>query len=380
MIAIVRKNLACLCSRHKSSVSPPLSPHFFSTWRERQSVNCPRVYDLLLHKHNFSAELASKVASDLDLHKIPENADSVLSFLKEIGCSSTQLEKIVKCKPRILFHNVEDIKLKIKIFQDLGLSPADVAKMISNHPMILHLTAQSKILPSLSVLKVLLGSDNEVARLLRRCARCISADLENNLVPNVEFLKSIGVPMERILFFLYSYPRVLLVKPNVMKKSAERAKEMGFDESSKMFVHALRIIAPMSKGMWEVKLQSFQDMGFSVSDTLTMFKDFPAVFNISMKKMEKGKQLLLATGKFNMSSIVDFPASLGYSIEQRLVPRLRILGILESKNLIKRPSLPTMCTLSDDKFFERFVRPHSTEVGEEFVPKRRVKDKNYIKP
>ncbi|KAL8514067.1 hypothetical protein ACS0TY_013252 [Phlomoides rotata] len=377
MIAIVRKNLASLCSTHKSPVSSPLSlPHFFSTRSESRNVIRTKIYDLLLHEHKFSAEVASKVASELDLQKIPENADSILSFLKESGCSSTQLERIVKCKPRILFHNVDDIKLKIKIFLDLGLSPADVAKMISSNQMILHYRAKSKIIPSLSVLKGLFGSDDGVARLLRRSLWPLCTNLENTLVPNVEFLKSIGVPMERILFFLYACPRSFLIKPDVMRKSAEKAKEMGFNESSKMFVQALRVITSMSKGMWEVKLQSFQDMGFSESDTLTMFKNFPNVFHISREKIVKVKGLLLATGKFNMSSIVDFPGSLGYSIEQRLVPRLRILRILESKNLIKWPPLATMCTLSHDKFFERFVRPHSTEVGEEFVTKSCVKDKN----
>ncbi|KAL8514075.1 hypothetical protein ACS0TY_013259 [Phlomoides rotata] len=245
--------------------------------------------------------------------------------------------------------------------------------MISNNQTILHLRAESYIIPSLSVLKGLLGSDSDVARLLRKSAWPLVHNLDSTLMPNVELLKSVGVPMERILFLLYSYPRALLVKPDTLRKSAEKAREMGFNESSKMFVHALRIIAPMSKGMWEVKLQSFQDMGFSESDTFTMFKNFPAVLCISMRKIEKAKRLLLAAGNFNMASIVDFPQSLGYSIEQRLVPRL---GILESKNLIKRPSLATMCTLPDDNFFERFIRPHLTEVGEEFVPKRCVKDKN----
>ncbi|KAL8523452.1 hypothetical protein ACS0TY_013418 [Phlomoides rotata] len=82
---------------------------------------------------------------------------------------------------------------------------------------------------------------------------------------------------------------------------------MGFNESSKMFVHALGIISSISKGMWEVKLQSLQEVGFSESDSLTMFKKFPFVFMASMKKIEKVKQLLLATGKFNMSSIVNSP-------------------------------------------------------------------------
>ncbi|KAL8508332.1 hypothetical protein ACS0TY_018798 [Phlomoides rotata] len=47
-------------------------------------------------------------------------------------------------------------------------------------------------------------------------------------------------------------------------------------------------------------------------------------------------------------------------IEKRLEPRLRFM---ERKNLIMWPSLGTLCTLSEDEFFERFVKPYPDEVG-----------------
>ncbi|KAL8557209.1 hypothetical protein ACS0TY_004593 [Phlomoides rotata] len=200
-------------------------------------------------------------------------------------------------------------------------------------------------------------------------------DLNKTLMPNVELLKNFGIPVEHIICFLFSFPRFLLIKPDTMRKSIDKAKEMGFCPSSKICIYAVRVIAFTSKGTWEVKLQSFRDMGFSDSDTLTMFKRFPTVFYVSMKKIDKLKQLLLATGKFSISSIVDSPASLGCSIENRLDPRLRILGILESKNLIKWPSLGTISALTDNKFFEKFVKPYPNEVGKLFVTKSCIRDK-----
>ncbi|KAL8523463.1 hypothetical protein ACS0TY_013426 [Phlomoides rotata] len=379
-IAIVLRNLACLISKHnslicKSPVSSSLSPHFphfFSTRSERQNFICPRVYDLLLHKHHFSPEVAKLAVTGLGRTKNPENADSILSLLKESGCSIIQLEKIVKYRPRILLRSVEDIKFKIKIFQDMGLSPEDIDKLVSGNQMILHLSAKNNIIPTLSVLKGLLGSDYDVARLLRKAPTFVSADIEKTLLPNVELLKSLGIPMDRILFFLYTFPRFLLIKPDTMRKSIDKVKEMGFSQSSKTFIYAVRIIAFMSQGMWEAKLQSLRDTGFSDSDILAMFKRFPPMFYASTKKLEKIKQLLLDTGRFNMPSIVNNPGVFGCSIEKRLEPRL---GILESKNLLKWPSLSTMYTLSEDKFFERYVRPYPDAVGKAFVTKSFVKEK-----
>ncbi|KAL8544042.1 hypothetical protein ACS0TY_004548 [Phlomoides rotata] len=272
---------------------------------------------MLLHKYHFPPEVASRVASDLGRPNSPEKADSVLSFLKEIGCSTTQLQKIVIDRPRVLLQGVEGIKVKIKVFQDLGLSPEDIARLVSSNQVILILGAKSKIIPSLSVLKGLLGSDYNVARLIRKCAWFLCVDLNKTLVPNVELLKNFGIPVQHIICFLFSFP----------------------------------------------------------SDTLTMFKRIPTVFYVSMKKIDKLKQLLLATGKFSISSIIDSPASLGCSIENRLEPRLRILGILESKNLIKWPSLGMISALTDNKFFEKFVKPYPNEVGKLFVTKSCIRDK-----
>ncbi|KAI3465112.1 hypothetical protein Pfo_021775 [Paulownia fortunei] len=368
MTALVRKNLICLISKHTSSVcishvSFSLSLHFFSTSRERQLVTSSIVFDILLHKHHFSPEVASQVASYLTRLKNPEKADSILSFLKKSGFSNTYLE--------------DSIKPKIKIFRDLGFSSDDIAKIISSNPAILHLSANNNIIPSLSVLKGLLGSNYDVARLLRRSAWFVTTDLEKTMVPNVEFLKSCGIPMERILLLRYNNPRCLLIKPEIMRKSVDKVEEMGVNSSSKMFIYAVRIIASTSNETWELK---FQALGFSECDILTMFRKAPLLFAGSMEKIKKIKEVLLATGKFNMSCIVNNPASLGCSIEKRYKPRLRILGILESRNLIKNwPGLGTFYTLSDDKFFKKFISPYLNEVGEVHITKNSLRGKREMK-
>ncbi|KAI3473895.1 hypothetical protein Pfo_028082 [Paulownia fortunei] len=344
MTAIVRKTLTCLISKHtssvcKSHVSFSLSLHFFSTSRERL-VNNHTVFDILLYKHHFSPKVASLVASDLTRLKNPEKADSILSFLKESGFLTTQLEKIVKYRPRFLSAH-------------LGFSSDDIAKIISSHPAILHMSVSNKIMPSLSVLKGLLGSNIDMAKLLKICAWFVTAGLENAMVPNVEFLKSCGIRMERILILLYNYPR----------KSVEKTKEMGVNRSSNMFIYAIGVIASMSNKTWELKWRALQNFGFSESDILTMFRKTPLLFTGSMEKIKKIKEVLLASGKFNMSCIVHNPTSFAYSIEQRYKLRLRILGILESRNLIKSwPSLGAIY-MSDDEFFEKLISPYLNEIG-----------------
>ncbi|KAI3465108.1 hypothetical protein Pfo_021771 [Paulownia fortunei] len=364
MTALVRKNLPCLILKHASSVcvshvSFSLSLHFFSTSRERQLVTSPKAFDILLHKHHFSPEVVALAASNLTRLKSPEKLIQYCHFSKRVAFLILILR----------------IALNPKIFQDLGFSSDDIAKIISSNPLILQLNVNTRVIPSLSVLKGLLGSKDDVAKLLRKFGWFLTKDLEKTMVPNIEFLKNCGIPMERILKLLYNYPRCLLIKPEIMRKSIDKAEQMGGDRSSNMFIYTIRIIVSMSNEAWELKLQAFQNFGFSKSDILTMFRKAPSRFSGSVEKIKKTKEVLHATGKFNLSCIVNNPMSLACSIEKRYKPRLRILEILKSRNLIKNwPSLGTIYTLSDDKFFEKFISPYAKEVGEVYIRKSSVRD------
>ncbi|KAL7154709.1 hypothetical protein ABFS83_03G019600 [Erythranthe nasuta] len=385
MINLVRRNLGSYIVKSHVSFSTPLrffSSSSSSSSSERQQLlrTNPKVFDILLHRHHFTPELASRVASALAHLKTPEKADSVLSFFKESGFSNTRLEKIVKYRPRLLSASLEaSIKPKIRVFQDLGFSSDDISIIISSNPAILHLSVNNNIIPTLSLLKGLLGSDYDLARLLRLSAWFVTTNLEQTMVPNFDFLKSFGIPMERLFLILHSYPRFFLLKPDILRRSVDKAEEMGIDRCSKVFIYAVRSIASMSNEAWELKLQGFRDLGFSESEILAMFVKAPSAFSGSMVKIKKVKEVLLGTGKFSMSCIVNNPMSLACSIERRFKPRIRILEILERRNLITNwPGLGKVYTLTDEKFFQKFISPYMDEVSDVYVPMSSVRGRRLL--
>lgn len=193
-------------------------------------------------------------------------------------------------------------------------------------------------------------------------------------MPNVEMLKSCDIPMKIIRRFIYLRPRCFLIKPCVMRKSIDRAIEIGVSRDSAPFITAVDAFAWMSEEMWEVKVQAFRDLGFSDNDILEIFRKQPLALLLSAEKAKSVVELLLATKKYDISDIVSNPATLGYSIERRLGPRLHILGVLESRNLIQEwPSIASLCQYKNDKFFDRFVRPYVDEIGQEWMAKMEMK-------
>ncbi|XP_042013501.1 uncharacterized protein LOC121761870 isoform X1 [Salvia splendens] len=375
MIAITRTNLLRLLSNpnlflcnSKAHFSPSL--HFFSTRRSKTLTPDPQIYDVLVQKHYFSPELASLAASRLPKFRCPQNADSILLFLKANAFTADQIEQIVSYNPRILGFTTEGLRLKFKLFRDLGFSPEEVAKLMTSNKAILHSSMANKIIPSLTVLKSLLGSNQDVARLVRKSPWYVSADLEKTLLPNVEILKSCSIPMERILHLLHFRPRCLLMRPDVMRKSVDKAMGFGVSQSSLTFIDAVNVFAHTSEGIMEVNRKVLLDLGFSSDDMMKFLKQTPLLFSSSMEKTKKVVELLLATGKYSIANIVSNPTTLMCSIEKRLLPRLQILELLESRNLIKKwPGLSRVFALTDDKFIDTFVRPYYDEIAEEYIIK-----------
>ncbi|KAL8523575.1 hypothetical protein ACS0TY_013520 [Phlomoides rotata] len=374
MIAFVRKNLPFLISKH-SSLACPVSlslyhPHSFCTSIEGKIPDKSHIlFDVLRQKFELSPDISPRVASELSQGKNLENAELILSFLKESGFSNTQLEKILKYKPRVLSNSLEDsIKPKFKIFQDLGFTCDEISKLFTSNPAILQLSLDNSLIPSINLLRGLLRSDDELASLIKRSTWSLTGKLEKTLLPNVEFLKSCGVPMDRIQIVLNSFPNVFLRKQEIIRKSVEKVNEMGIKASSQAFIYAIPAIAGMSNEVLEIKLQAYRDLGFSDSDILTMFRKAPHAFSGSFEKAKKIIELLLATGRFDMPCIVNYPKALASSIENRYMPRLRILGILESRNLISDwPSLPALSMLPDDEFLKKFVIPYFDQVSDVYI-------------
>ncbi|KAI5654793.1 hypothetical protein M9H77_31980 [Catharanthus roseus] len=338
---------------------------FYSSSIKKPTKSNRVVFDLL-RKHKFSPEIASKVASELSYLKDVEKCDSMLSFLKGSGFSVAHLERILNSKPRLLNSSIDNtVKPKIKIFQDMGLSSSDIADILSADPWVLYRSAVKGVEPSVMVLRELSGSSSELAKLLKVSGTFLKCNLERTMLPNIELLKSCGISTERIVKLLYSFPRFCLHKPENMKKFVEKADSLGCNRNSRMYLHSLRTLASMSEKSWELKLEVFRNLGFSEEEILVMFQKKPQIFAISNRKIKKAVQILLETGKYDISYVFNHAEVLICSVEKRLGPRLRVLDILESRSLLKkRPRLSTIYKYTNEIFFKKYVSPYLDEVSE----------------
>ncbi|KAH7839891.1 hypothetical protein Vadar_010055 [Vaccinium darrowii] len=370
LISLSFKTQNPLAPNKHHNISTLFSLFFFSSSSGRDPSNSSiSLSEYLLSHHQFSPETVAKF-SPWKLLKNPEKSDSMVSFLKENGFSKTHLEVIIKHVPNILTANLDHtIKPKIKILRDSGFSSSDIADIISADPWILMRSADNQLGPSILALKSVLGSNAGVVRVLKICGWFLKCDLEKTMVPNVEFLKSCGISSPQIVKFVYNFPRLFLHKPESMRELVRRVDEMGMDRKSHAFLQGIRTMSSMSLENWELKLELFRRLGFSEDDIVSAFKRSPQTFAVSERKIKEVTQVLLGNGRLDISLIVSQPQLLLFSVESRLKPRLRIVEVLESKNLLtKKFSMSTICKISNKKFLDKFVLPYSDVVGKLYIP------------
>ncbi|KAF5450074.1 hypothetical protein F2P56_030453 [Juglans regia] len=265
-----------------------ISVLYFSSSKPKKSTSTVTVLDYLINQHQFSPEAALKASSTFTYLRNPEKADSVLLFFKESGFSQTHIEQVVKRIPKVLSAKLAvSIKPKIKIFQDLGFAPDDIAEIVCRDPWILY--RGNQIEPSILVLKSILDSNEDIVRVLKSSGWFLNHDLDKTMMPNIEFLKRCEISSSQIVKYLFNFPRFFLHKPESIQAFVKTVDGMGFNRKSKMFLSAIRTVSSMSEENWELKLELFRSLGFSEKDILDVFRRVPHVFAVSKKKIKEVK-------------------------------------------------------------------------------------------
>ncbi|XP_009369665.1 uncharacterized protein LOC103959053 isoform X1 [Pyrus x bretschneideri] len=370
MITQINKKLILLSltsvELHKPPLCHSISLLFYSSSRleKPKSKSKISVSEYLITQHQFSPEAALKAASTIAFLKSPADSSSVISFLRESGFSKTHMEDVIKRVPRILTSNLDTVlKPKFKVFQDLGFSDSDIVDIVSSDPWILWRSADNRLAPALLVLKKILGSNARVLKALKLPGWFLKYDLEKTMMSNVEVLQSYGIKSPQIIKYIFQFPRFFVHKPESIVEVVKRVDEMGFDMKSKRFLSAIRIMTSLTVDTWERKVKLFKSLGLSEDDISAVFRRVPQVFAVSENKIKEVTELLLSTGKFDISFIVNRPELLIYSVEHRLKPRLRVMEILEKKKLLgKKHNLITICKYSKQKFAELYVIPYANEL------------------
>ncbi|KAL6959263.1 hypothetical protein U1Q18_039404 [Sarracenia purpurea var. burkii] len=320
----------------------------------------PLIFNYLIQTFAFPEPLAFSISNRFSWIKTLEKPQSVVQFLKQIGFLNTHIRSSIRVSPQILFADIDKtLKPKLQFFQDLGLTGADLGKFLSTNSMLLTRSLEKKLVPCVDIIKKTLINDKDnqdLIRVLRRCKWIVSKGSESRLICNIAFLKSCGIVGSQLSMLLKRQPHLFVMPEQTLRDIVLRVVDMGFSIDSRMLVHAVYTVSCLSGETFRKKLELFQGLGFSEDECMGMFRRAPGLLRVSEEKLKFGIEFFLNDSKFERSVLVRRPTCFMHSLEERVIPRYRVLQVVKSKRLLKKePSFINVLHMSDDKFCEKFI-------------------------
>ncbi|XP_042497121.1 uncharacterized protein LOC122075955 [Macadamia integrifolia] len=322
----------------------------------------PLIVDYLVESLGLSKTQAISVSKRSLGAKDSKKPESVVHFLQQLGFSEANVRDAVRASPQILFADIEKtLKPKLQVFQELGLTGSDLVRFISkNANLLTTFSLDRRLIPCVEMLKKFLslnGDHRALILVLHRCKFVLCGDPEARLLHNISLLESHGIVGSQLSVLFKRQPSLFLYKESALRDQLRRVVEMGFSADSMMFVHALHTISSMSPETLRRKFELFQGFGFSEEECLAMFKKMPVLFRCSEVKLKSGIEVFMNTVGFEKTVLVQRPTCLMFSLENRTIPRYRVIEILISKRLLKKePNIfVQVLKLTEKKFLDKFV-------------------------
>ncbi|XP_062228490.1 transcription termination factor MTEF1, chloroplastic-like [Phragmites australis] len=298
---------------------------------------------------------ALKASKKLSHIKSPTKPDTVLSFLSALGLSRPDIAALVAADPLFLCANVEKtLAPRVTELGDLGLSRFQIAQLV---PLARTCFRSSSLGPNLGFWLPVIGSFEKVLKALKLNSNILGSDIEKVVKPNLALLQQYGIHMCN---FLHTFmPMVVTRPPKHVQDAVACISKLGVRQDSPMFSNALMVFAVQSQEKVDEKIRTLEMLGWLQDDVLIAVRKMPSLLNMSMERLRRNLDFLTRDVRLEIPYIAQRPVLVMYSLERRLIPRHRLLEILNSKGLLDAKfDFYSVAALSEKKFLDRFLRPY----------------------
>ncbi|KAJ1258035.1 hypothetical protein BS78_10G043100 [Paspalum vaginatum] len=279
----------CILSRLLSPPSPctPSTTPIVPLHRLLSATATPfAVEDYLVARCHLTPAQALKASKALSHLKSPSKPDAVLAFLSgsSLGLSDADIATIIAKDPKLLCSGVErTLSPCLAEFQNVGLSPSQITRLVLLNPRHFRLPT---VVAKLQYYFPLFGSFENLLRALRGNSYLLYSNLERVVKPNVAFLMECGLDARDITRLSRSVPRLITSNTERVHAMVELAESVGVPRGTRMFKHALEVVAFLSKEKIIAKLKFLKrTFGWSDADVDVAVSKMPIVLLLSKERL-----------------------------------------------------------------------------------------------
>ncbi|KNA11306.1 hypothetical protein SOVF_136300 [Spinacia oleracea] len=343
---------------------------FLYSTSSQTDISSSSMVDFMVKSLGFSraeAITSWKKVSNSNHIKSSENPNLVVDFLKQKGFSNTQMKKLISSLPILLKCRVDRTLIpKFNALEKLGVSGSDLADVVATNSSILRRDFTNRILPMISYMKSIVGSNKKFLNLLKRSYWLMSVDIAAGLQPNIELFRKYGFSDEKIMDLLVIHAELFGHDPKRLEEIFKKVdEELGIPPEASTFASAVVLLASLSEKTLETKCEIFKSFGWTDCDIKTMIRKAPRCLNFSETTIRERLNFFMNELGCQPGYVADRSYVMTYSMKDRVLPRYTILQVLKERKLYTgKAGIVTVVCSCESLFLKRFVLPYEDKLPE----------------
>ncbi|CAD7696705.1 unnamed protein product [Ostreobium quekettii] len=269
----------------------------------------------------FAAEVLVK--DPLALVKRQETLRAKIEYLLSEGFTRADIRRLIKCKANVLSKSLAGLMEKMEYLRRAGVPRERLARLLVMYPQVLNLSIEGNVRPTVAWLEGVGVRDGDLAAVLARFPNVLAYSVERKLKPAAEWMARAGLNGEALASVVTRFPQVLSCSLEKLEGNRRRLAALGVggeDFSRVCRINPTLLGCALGGPVMRAKVAFVED------------------------------RLRLRPGEV----ITRFPGFLGYSLDGRLVPRLRHMEAIGWPVTLKNCS--AVFGLPDGMFLKKFVR------------------------
>ncbi|KAI3676602.1 hypothetical protein L1987_86213 [Smallanthus sonchifolius] len=282
-----------------------------------------------------------------------EELKTRMDFYFDMGMNEKDFGTTVFDFPKVLgFYSLEEMKQKVAYLKEFGLGNEDVGRLLAFRPQLMGCSIEERWKPLVKYLYYLGISRDGMRRILTVKPMVFCFDLEANIVQKVQFFRDIGVQEKGIASMLVRFPALLTyslhkkIRPVViflLTKAGVSQTDIG-----KVIGLCPELLGCSISKKLDPNVKYFLSLGIDLKTLGQMIADFPMLLRYNIDILRPKYRYLRRTMVRPLNDLVDFPRFFSYSLEDRIIPRHKIL--MDNRVNFK---LRYMLSSTDDEFHQR---------------------------
>ena len=257
------------------------------------------------------------------------NLKSIYYFFKRNGVTNQDFVSITMTIPNIIMESIENIKIKIQEFNDLGFNKLDFYHMLKAYPYILEI-GSNKINNRMDKLQELSFQRNDIISMVVECPFLLKLD-PIDLQNRIQFLLDYGYTLSEAHSIIIANPSIFKETTTKLQKNIEFFHKLGFLSSETIKITSILPELLSDTTMFQDKIQTLMRFGYSELDIVQMIKKVPLLLKgCYLERIDKQLTFLPTLG-FTREDIVYLTCNNPYLFfysEDWILQKIQLFGSL----------------------------------------------------